>query len=166
MAELKKVLEEFGFTNVKTLLNSGNVVFESEKVDMGLLKDHIEQTLGKKFGFSIPVMLRKHSEVQDLVAVEPFKEITLTPETRLYVTFLSEPPQVTREIPYHSPNKHFSILQVTQDAAFSVLILSKEFDTTKLMAMWEKELGKNVPTGKGQQITTRNWNTVKKIADL
>ena len=158
MIELKKVLATHGFTDVKTLLNSGNVVFGSNEKDGNLLKKNIEQILERAFGFPIPVLIRMHKEIQEMVNSDPFKAIMITPETRLYVTFLSDTPHLTREIPYTSPDKLLRVLQVTHDTVFSVLVLSKEIDTTKMMALWEKELGKG--------ITTRNWNTVVKIASL
>jgi uncharacterized protein (DUF1697 family) len=158
MADLKKLVQEHGFTNVKTLLNSGNVVFETEEMDSDLLKQQMEQTLEKTFGFSIPVLIRTHKQIQEIVDLDPFKSISITPETRFYVTFLSGIPHITREIPYISPDKHFRVLEITQTAVFSAIVISKEIDTTKMMALWEKELGKS--------ITTRNWNTVVKLAQL
>jgi uncharacterized protein (DUF1697 family) len=158
MAELKKAFELLGFIDVKTLLNSGNVVFDSQETDIDKIKLHIEQKLEDTFGFVIPVMIRTHKQIQDLIDLEPFKIITITPETRLYVTFLTDKPQISREIPYISPDKHFRILQIFQNAVLSVLVLSREFNTTNLMAVWEKELGKN--------ITTRNWNTIVKLSKL
>jgi len=58
MAELRKELTKLGFTNVITLLNSGNVIFESSSDDAELLEKTIAEHLEKVFGFQIPVLIR------------------------------------------------------------------------------------------------------------
>jgi len=76
----------------------------------------------------------------------------------LYVTFLSETSDTSLEIPYESPEKDLRILRASNHEICSVLILSQKRGTVDLMSFIEKEFGKNV--------TTRNWNTVKKLAAL
>ncbi len=154
MSDLKKTFESLGFQNVKTLLNSGNIVFEGEKAD----SQTIETKLKSQFGFDIPVIIRTHEELQKLIDTNPFKGIKLTPETRLYVTFLSTKPESTLKIPYMSPDKNLRILKVTDGEIISVLTLSPKFGTTEAMKMLEKEFGKTV--------TTRNWNTILKLISL
>ena len=88
----------------------------------------------------------------------PFKKIKTTPQTRLYITFLSDKTSSKLKIPYESPEKDFSILSVTKNEVISVLTLSANRSTTDVMKILEKEFGK--------KITTRNWNTVVKINNL
>ena len=57
MAELKKGFEELGFEEVKTYLNSGNVIFSSDKEDVEKLKKQIETMINEQFGFEIPVFV-------------------------------------------------------------------------------------------------------------
>jgi len=156
MAKLKKTLEGIGYINVKTLLASGNVVFEAEKENLLLLTKKLEAALAKTFGFPISVLLRPVRDIEKLIKSEPFKGIKVTPETRLYVTFLSEKPK-SLKIP-ELPSKDFQILSVTDATVCSVLRLSPEKGTVDLMGAIEKEFGKNV--------TTRNWNTVEKITKM
>jgi uncharacterized protein (DUF1697 family) len=158
MAELKKVFESLGFTNVKTLLNSGNVVFSSTEKDVRLLKTSLEQKFEDVFTFSSQIIVCRSDEIQTLVQSDPFKHLILTPETRLYVTFLVDEPKSTLKIPYESEENDFGILQVSKKAICSFLILSPKRGSLDLMSFIEKEFGKNV--------TTRNWNTVKKLAAL
>jgi uncharacterized protein (DUF1697 family) len=158
MADLKKTFEILGFTNVKTLLNSGNVIFVSKETNVNSLKQQIEQRLEKTFGFVIPVIIRTHKEIQDLVVSDPFMSISATPEARLYITFLSEKSKNNLKLPYESENKDARILQVSNLEICSVVVLSPAKGTLDLMSFIEKEFGKNV--------TTRNWNTVVKLANL
>ena len=164
MADLKKILEKTGFHNVRTLLASGNVVFsqrdgfpESDEENNSKLLEKITSALEKKFGFSIPVLLRKFSDIERLVELNPFKDVKVTPQTRLYVTFLSEKPKKKSLTGYTSPDKSFKIISVAKDTILSVLDLTKS-KTPDAMGILEKEFGKN--------ITTRNWNTVIKISKL
>jgi uncharacterized protein (DUF1697 family) len=141
---------------VKTILNSGNVVFGSPEKDSATLKKHITEMIADTFGFSIVVVIRTGQDIQDLVAQNPFQGISVTPETRLYVTFLTAKPKGTLSIPYESPDKNFRILQVGNDIVTSVLVLTPARRTTDAMKIIEQEFGKDV--------TTRNWNTIRKIA--
>jgi uncharacterized protein (DUF1697 family) len=158
MGDLRNIFTDLGFTTVKTLLNSGNVVFEIDETDISHLKSKIEQQLVKTFGWEIGTIVRLQKDLQKMVSRNPFKDISVTPQTRLYVTFLSEKPHSDLEIPYESPEKNFTILEVSNDAIFSVLQLSEKYNTTDVMNVLGKEFGKNV--------TTRNWNTVVKLASI
>ena len=89
MVDLKKLLEGLGFKEVKTLLNSGNVVFEADE-SKGALVEKIETALEKEFGFKIIVIIRTISEIQKLTDSDPFKQTKVNPSVRLYVTFLLE----------------------------------------------------------------------------
>lgn len=155
MAELRTMFESMGFKNVRTLLNSGNVLFEAAEGGKSALVKKIEQELKKTFGHEIAVILWTSREIQDLVDSNPFKKIKVTPETRLYVTFLSEKPKSNIKVPHESPEEDFKILTVHDGAVFSVVTLKPNRGTTDAMSFLEKEFGKRV--------TTRNWNTVTKI---
>lgn len=159
MEELRKMFSSLGFTNVSTLLNSGNVIFDppvgGEETKSDLLRKRIEEKLEKTFGRSIGVLLRTSEQLQKLVARNPFKNVSVTPQTRLYITFLSEKPVGSLKIPYQSQEKDVRILSASKDEVVSVITLSTGKNTTDLMKILEKEFGK--------KITTRNWNTVLKV---
>ena len=158
MGDLQKSLEALGFTDVKTLLNSGNVIFSTDDTDSSVLKKKIEAKLENAFGWNINVIIRSQKDIQSIVERNPFEPVIVTPETRLYVTLLSEKPKVAIHIPYETPEKNYTILEVSQNAVFSVLTLSEKYNTTDAMNVLEKEFGKN--------ITTRNWNTVVKLVSI
>lgn len=158
MGDLRQAFGSWGLQNAKTILNSGNVVFESPVADPAGLTRTIEDKIKSDFGLDVSVLLRSSREIQDLVDAAPFNGVEVTPQTRLYVTFLAEGPNSQLEVPYESPEKDFRILQVSGREVCSVLIVTPNRGTTKAMEILEKEFGKNV--------TTRNWNTVMKIAQL
>ena len=157
MADLRQVFKSWGFTNIRTLLASGNVLFESDEADTQSLQQNIEANLAETFGFEVPVIIRTLEEIQALADADPFQEIKVTPDTRRYITFLSEKPNSDLPIPYESPEKNYRILAVSDHEVCSVLTLTDEMRTTDAMNILEKEFGKN--------ITTRNWNTVLKLLE-
>ena len=169
MADLKKTFEKMGFTNIKTILNTGNVLFDvmreqSERSrpfppqTLASLTKTIEVQLEKTFGFPIKTLLRTREDIEVLIASQPFKNIKVTPETSLYITFLAEKPKAkspTFKIPYTSPDKNFQILKLTNQEIMHVLTVTPNMRSTDAMNILEKEFGKN--------LTTRNWNTVVKM---
>lgn len=156
MSELKALFESLEFENVRTLLNSGNVVFESSVNDNGKIQQKIESQLKKKMEREIRVIVWSMKEIQELIDANPFQDIHVTPKTRLYVTFLAQPVgELTRKVPFELGGKEYQIVHIFQRAVCSVLILSPERGSVDLMNNLAKEFGKD--------ITTRNWNTVLKI---
>ena len=155
MDELKKAFGTCGFANVKTILASGNVLFETSKSSESSLTRKIESTLESTFGHQVGVLVRTVEALQELADKGPFSGIKVTPQTRLYVTFIPENPGSDLDIPYESPDGNFKIISATSDEVISVLTLSPGSRTVDLMSILEKKFGKKV--------TTRNWNTIQKI---
>ena len=157
MADLRTMLGELGFAGVKTALASGNVAFDSDHDDTAAMQSAIEQGIQDTFGFHAPVIVFPQAQVQQLVESNPFATITVTDDTRLYVTFLPEPTPTSLDIPYNSETGDFTILSVSDAHVCSVLTLTRT-RSVDAMNILETEFGKG--------ITTRNWNTVLKIAAL
>jgi uncharacterized protein (DUF1697 family) len=156
MADLQAAFAGMGLREVRTVLASGNVIFNSERSDQKAISREIESGLKKAFNKSIGVVLRSLDELEKLRSSEPFRGIELTPGIRLYVTFLAgEASPRTIVIPYSSANGDFRILQATGGEVISVVDLAQGKGTPEAMGIIEKEFGANV--------TTRNWNTVLKI---
>jgi len=157
MSELIKKLSECGCSNNKTLLNTGNVIFNTIQTDIKLLEHTIEEYLWQSFGFSIPVILRTFEEIVALVARNPFATINTNKNTRLYVSFSKETIITDITLPYLSHDNSFTILSIDQNTIVSVLDLSIS-NTPKWMNDLEK-IGKKT-------ITTRNRNTIVKLTKL
>ena len=156
MEDLRKSFEGMGFKNVRTLIASGNVLFETSASDSGKLAQKIEAGLKKSFGFPVDVILRSLEEIQRILISNPFKDIKVTPEIRLYVSFLTDKPKTPLKLPYESPQKDFRILRTSEREVFSVSMPAPRGRSTgNLMTTIEKAFGK--------KITTRNWNTIARI---
>ncbi|MDX9881998.1 MAG: DUF1697 domain-containing protein [Prolixibacteraceae bacterium] len=155
MGELRSVMTKLGFENVVTLLNSGNVIFDAHRGCDGELEKIISVSLEKNFGFPVPVLLRTADDILDVIRDNPFGNIEITRDLRLYVSFLKHIPSVNVNIPWISDDHSFRITELRGTAIFSILDLAVT-QTTKGMEVLEQFFGKD--------ITTRNLNTIKRIA--
>lgn len=152
MKMLREEMENLGFLKVTTLLNTGNIIFETQ--EMANLETKIEAHLQKVFGFPVPVLLRDSEEIVTLVKSSPFEKVEVTEDTRLYVSFLKNHPKIELSLPYLSKDASFQIIAIKNKTIFSVLDLSKG-KSVKGMDDLERIFGK--------EITTRNWNTIIKL---
>lgn len=156
MADLSKEMKKMGFSNVKTLLNSGNVIFDATVRQTSQLEKELASHLEQRFGFPIPVLVRSSDEVEKLIQEDPFKNIKVTKDIRLYVSFLREEPDHTLDLPWVSDDKSFHIIAIRDKTICSILDIAVG-GTPKGMESLEKLFGKD--------ITTRNWKTLKRISD-
>ncbi|WP_108807607.1 DUF1697 domain-containing protein [Aquimarina spinulae] len=154
MADLRKEIEKLNFEKVITILNSGNIIFDSAKDDVKSLEKMVSDHLEKTFGFPIPTIIRKSETIYHLLDKDPFKDILLTKDIRLYVSFLKEDVKTDLQLPWTNDNNAFKIIDKIDKTIISVLDLSVT-KTPKGMEALERYFGK--------QITTRNWNTIKRI---
>ena len=160
MADLAQLYGELGFADVKTYIQSGNVVFD----DCGLAQDEAERRLDAgiegRYGFKVGVMLRSAAEWGEVLARNPYLEGKGEDQDfarQLVVTFLSEPPspeRVDAAKDVDSGEDEFAVVgrdvYVNCVGGYGVTGLSNGF--------FEKQLG--------VRATTRNWRTVGRIAEL
>ena len=152
MADLKLMMEELGFQNVVTYIESGNVVF-SAKEKKGL-SDKISKEIEKRFGWEVPVLVKTTDEVAKILKDCPFEE---TKKTEAYFMLLASPPkkelmEAVREISY--PNEEFVL---TPDCVY--IYFGNGYGNEKLNNnFFEKKL--QVPA------TTRNYRTLTKLVEL
>jgi len=154
MAELRKEMEKLNFENVVTLLNSGNIVFQNDNDDLASLEKKISEHLEKAFGFPIPTIIRKSKTIYGLLENNPFKDLILSKDMRLYVSFLRKDTITELQFPWTSDDKSFKIIGINNKTILSVLDLSIS-KTPKAMLALARFYGKD--------ITTRNWNTIQRI---
>lgn len=157
MAKLREEMGKIGLLNCISLLNSGNLIFETDVPQLNVLEVEIEKHMLHFFGFAIPVLLRDFGELQKMAQLSPLSKMVESKDFKLYVSFIKQAPAKEISMPWSSVDGAFNILEFQDLAIFSTLDLSVS-KTTKGMENLEKLFGKN--------ITTRNWNTVQKILSL
>jgi len=152
--KLRGVFEELGFASVKTVVSSGNVVFESPSRSVRKLEDRIEEALPKELGFKSTTIIRNQKQLQQLVDKNPFKSREHSQKSSLNVTFLKKKRKIDIKFPYEIDNRDYTLLGMYDGAICSVIDLTSA-KTPDLMLWLEKKFGK--------EITTRTWKTVERI---
>jgi uncharacterized protein (DUF1697 family) len=154
MAQLKACTESLGASNVKTLLNSGNVVFDSDFSEVAALERLLESKFATVFGFNIPTMVVTKQELDSWLKDDPFSRVDLHADIRLYISIVRPAAEPKVDFPVVHDDGAFQVLSQNGRAIASVLDLSLT-KTVKGMDALEKLYGKD--------ITTRNWNTILKV---
>lgn len=152
--KLRGGFESLGFRNVRTLISSGNVLFESEETSPKKLETMIEKMLPIQLGFSKAVLVRSKAELEKFAAKNPFPDMTHSPKTSLNVTFLKRKTDTSWKFPYRGPNRNYTVLGMYDREVYSVIDTTGA-KTVNLMAQLEKEFGKD--------ITTRTWLTIQRV---
>ena len=157
MADLSLLYESLGFTNVRTYIQSGNIVFESVPGKPDKLVHDIERAIRNKYGFEVPVLVRTGAEMQSAIKANPFLKEKGIDVTSLHLTFLERAPEksvVQKFDPGPLGHDRYSI----RDANV-YLYCPDGYGKTRLSNTFlEKRLG--------VRATTRNWKTVNVLNDL
>jgi uncharacterized protein (DUF1697 family) len=153
MPRLREVLAARGHEDVRTHLRSGNVVLTSGLGEAELAAD-LSAAIESEFGFPVPVVVRTGAELAAVVAGDPFATEATDP-ARYLVTFLAEPP---------APAKVDALPKADRG---DYLVRGRELylwlpdgiqDTPLASWKWDALLGRSG--------TSRNWNTVRRLAEL
>ena len=152
--KLRGVFESLGFENVKTVISSGNVIFDSPSRSVKKLEESIETALPEQLGFTSTTIIRSQGQLQKLVDQDPFKGMEHSQTSSLNVTFLKKKKQSSIKFPYQVNDRDYTLLGMYGGAICSVIDLTSA-KTPDLMAWLEKQFGK--------EITTRSWKTVERI---
>jgi uncharacterized protein (DUF1697 family) len=151
MPDLKRAFESAGFTDVRTLLSSGNVVFTAARRAPAALERHIEAVLGAKLGTPFLTMVRSVDQLRALLAADPFQAFRVPSGAKRVVTFLRKPPGKVALPPTRDGAR---ILAVRGTEAFTIYERTPKGPV--FMTLIDKTFGK--------EQTTRTWETVAKIA--
>lgn len=159
MAELKKCFEALGFMEVKTWLNSGNVIFSCDEADAAALTDKIERMIQCEFGLNIPVFVISQEELADILRQAPDWWGTENKEIYDNLIFIMPPAAFTdvyREI--GAPEEGLEQIQEYRSAVFWSFS-KKDYQKTN---WWPKTARADI----GSKLTIRTANTVRKIVSM
>lgn len=151
MADLRAWLDELGYTDVRTHLRSGNVVFRTGR-RAATVRGELERRLAAGAGFAVDCVLRTADELRAVAERDPFGQVATDP-SRYLVSFL------------HGPA---SAPEFAADAYAPELFLVGERE----VYFWVPEgirhsrLLTAFPQQKGEVATVRNWNTVTKLVAM
>jgi uncharacterized protein (DUF1697 family) len=150
MAELKRSFESAGFTDVKTVLSSGNVAFSARAKSETALARQAETAMAQQLGRAFYTIVRPASVLRDLVEADPYAAFDLPANAKRVVTFLGEPHKTKLSLPIEADG--IRILAMNGREVFTAYVPNPR--GPMFMTLIEKIFGRNV--------TTRTWDTVKK----
>ena len=154
MDNLRKIFERMGFKNVRTYIQSGNVMFDAPKTKQEKLCARIEKQLDKILGYNVSVVVRTIEELEEVVRKYPFSKIKGHEECKIYVAFLAGEPDKANVKELVSFNCDNEMFQLTGNNLYILLRVGFPDSLT----------GKNIVEKKLKvRATARNWNTVNKI---
>jgi len=156
MAELRSLLASTGYGDVRTYVQSGNVVFTATPTDTVVLAAELGSVIEERFGFDVVAVVRDAQELAAIASAHPYAGDEEDPK-RLHVLFLAQrpsPEQVSGLDPDRSPVDRFVV------------------DGRELYVHYPDGVGRSkftidyVERVLGTPATGRNWNTVTKLAEL
>lgn len=160
MAELKNVLEALGLKDVKTYIQSGNVLFRSDD-DAFNIQDKIEKEIDRVWGFDVPVVLRSAKELEQLINNCPFSDEEIktaeqaSGKESLYISFMVNAPSPEKILslkPYENDNESYHVI------GREVFLLFRD-------SIRNSKVANNLHRLDAHS-TVRNSKTVKKLLEL
>lgn len=155
MKDLKEEFEKMGFSEVKTYIQSGNVIFRSEIKDKEKIEKIIEKALETKLKYKAKVLIRTKKEMQDTIS--NFPKIFENPEWKHNVIFLRD------SINKKEILKEFEIKKEIEEIHYSEGTL---FWSAELKSITRSKMLKLSSKKEYQEMTVRNVNTTRKILEL
>jgi len=152
MADLKRCFESTGFAAVRTVLSSGNVVFDAGARSEAALTRTIEAAMTKQLGRSFYTIVRPVVVLRELIDADPYAGFRLPADAKRVVTFLSKPPAAKVKLPPETEGVR--ILAVDGREVFTAYVPNARGPV--FMALLERLFG--------VEQTTRTWDTVRKCA--
>ena len=157
MKDLAGLYESCGFTEVRTYVQSGNVVFNSREKNTKSISKIIENKIEQKCRFHADVLVRTGQNLKKVIGGNPFLKKPGVDPCNLYVTFLSDPPE-TQSLPNLS-NVKSGADQFEIRGAEIFLWCPDGYGRTKLSNNYFETKLKRIAT-------TRNWKTVMALYEM
>ena len=158
MADLKQLFLGLNFQNIRTYIQSGNVLFQSKEKSKTKIAVTISEAIKNKFGYDIKIVVITKNDIKTVFSSNPFLKNRTPDITKLCVTFLSNNPNTDgldqlEEIANKSEDE-FKI-----NGKFVYLHCPSSFAKTKLTNnLFERKLKVDA--------TSRNWKTITKLVEL
>lgn len=157
MDALKELFSKLKYKNVRTYIQSGNVIFQFDKTETKQLEAQIAKQINIAFGFDVPVLVREAGEFKKVFENNPFVNKRKEDISKLHVTFLSEQPDKVKVEAISGGDYGRDEFIVTGNVIF--LFCPDGYGNTKLNNnFFENKLKVTA--------TTRNWKTITELITL
>ena len=156
MEALRASIASLGFENVKSYINSGNLIFETAKTDDSELAKTIHDAIQRDFGFDISVMVRSIAEIEEIIAKNPFAG-QFENHKDMHLFFLNEELTAEQE----------ALLFKKADDNEQFAVIDRHILCLLKISILDSSVGKRFIDKKLKVATTaRNWRTVVKIVEM
>ena len=152
MRDLVSLFEALGMQNVRTYIQSGNVVFESRKVVAAELSDRVGAAVNKHHGFTPHLLVLKSAELIEAMSANPYPEAESDPKS-VHLTFLSSVPE--------SPD--LESLENIKRESEQFMLEGKVFYLHAPEGIGRSKLAARIERSLGVAGTARNWRSVRAI---
>src|SRR5258705_2865807 len=157
MDRLRASFEALGFGGVRTYVQSGNVIYESEEKSPAELSNKIEDKIQRDFGFTVPVLVKTSKEIAQIVSDNHLVKEKWIDHSKLHVTFLSDAP----------PRTAVNVLEPLATGRERFHILNREICLYCPDGYGRTKLSNNAIEKKLSVVsTTRNWRTVNTLLEM
>jgi uncharacterized protein (DUF1697 family) len=155
MRDLIETLEGLGLKNVKTYIQSGNVVFQSAQTNAVELSRKISAAIEKAHGLSPQVLLLGIKELQAAIAANPFPQGEREPKS-LHLFFLDDVPR----------QPDLETLESIKTKSEQFKLINKMFYLYAPDGIGRSKLAAKVEKALGVTVTARNWRTVNEVMSI
>jgi len=152
MADLRELVEGLGHTNVRTLLNSGNVVFDAHRVNISKTAHSIEVAIGDRFGFAAAVVVLTAADLAAVIRENPL-QVAASDPSKYLVAFVSSTASLAKAKPLLAESWKPEALAIGKRAAY--VWCANGIIESKLLQAFGRATGRVA--------TTRNWATILKL---
>ncbi len=152
MSALKQCFEAAGFTNVRTVLSSGNVVFDARTATETSLERKAEAGMQGSLGHSFYTIVRRVESLRALLAADPYAAFAPPAHAKRVVSFLRGPVPAA------------VVLPISSDGAKILCATGREIFTAYVPGDQGPVFMKLIEQAFGREVTTRTWETVRKCA--
>lgn len=157
MPEFKTELEKLELREVKTYIQSGNMVFKYEKVAETILADSIEEMIHKKYGFEVSALVLTAEHFTDIFNNNPYLPEKESEIEKLYCTLLYEIPEMSK----------LKILEAVETSGDEFVPKGKCLYFYYVNGYGKSKINNPVVESKLKvKATTRNWKTVTKLMEM
>ncbi|MEC3964898.1 DUF1697 domain-containing protein [Flagellimonas halotolerans] len=155
MRELSSILEATGLKNLKTYIQSGNIVFESDEADREKLQEVVTHAIHQRFGFDVPTLVIKKEDVKAILEANPFAKES--EENKLYYVLLKTPSKEELVNQFNQLHFEHEGYQITNQCVY--LLCKNGYGRAKL--------NNNLIENKLKvEATTRNHKTMLKLLEM
>ncbi len=157
METLRKAYENLGFQDVKSYVQSGNVVFNAEAIDPKTLAEKISEMIAQEFGMEVPVIAFEAEKLERVITQSPFTKDSEKDPKFLHVTFLASIPAQVDMTAIEEKKQAGEEITIVNDAVY--LYCPNGYGKSKLTNNFlENKLKVSA--------TTRNWKTTNQLLNM